>query len=129
MIYFTGVALINGWVIHDIDATTELTRPLYDAMNDLLIGFGWLGNPLFLVGLTGITLIEVRHHEVGIPRPLAWGGVIVALLSWARGIGSATGMFFLEPLIVANIPAFLWFGYYGWVIARRAASQIRRQEL
>jgi len=46
-------------------------------------------------------------------------------LSWGRGIGSATGLYFLEPLIFANVPAFLWLAYYGLRVARaaRAASQ------
>lgn len=30
------------------------------ALNRLLIGYGWLGNPLFLLGLTGIAALEVR---------------------------------------------------------------------
>jgi hypothetical protein len=54
------------------------------------------------------------------PAGLAWGGLVVAVLSWGRGIGSATGLFFLEPLIYANVPAFLWLGYYGVLSARRA---------
>ena len=32
-------------------------------------------------------------------------------------------MYFLEPLIFANIPAFLWLGYYGWRIASVARKQ------
>src|SRR5262245_17268516 len=51
MIYFAGVALINGWVMHFLVAQGAPTtdRLLYDAFNRLLIGFGWLGNPLFLL--------------------------------------------------------------------------------
>src|SRR5256885_1455870 len=45
-----------------------------------------------------------------------------ALLSWGRGIGSATGLYFLEPLIFANVPAFLWLSYYGWRIAALARA-------
>jgi hypothetical protein len=52
--------------------------------------------------------------------PLAWAGLVVVTLSWGRGIGSATGLYFLEPLIFANVPAFLWLGYYGWRVARGA---------
>ena len=40
-----------------------------------------------------------------------------------RGIGSATGLYFLEPLIFANIPAFLWLGYYGHLIARQVRAE------
>ena len=120
MIYFTGVSLINGWVMHVIAPRAAENQLLFDTMNDLLIGYGWLGNPLFLVGLTGIAIIELRYHEIGMPRWLAWIGVIVALLSWGRGIGSATGLYFLEPLIIANIPAFLWLGYYGFLAGRLA---------
>lgn len=42
-----------------------------------------------------------------------------ALLSWLRGFGSATGLYFLEPFIMANIPAFLWLGDYGLRLAPR----------
>ena len=60
--------------------------------------------------------------DVGMNRATALFGLTVALLSWLRGVGSATGWYFLEPFIVANIPAFLWLAYYGWrvsVIARK----------
>jgi len=45
---------------------------------------------------------------------------VASVLSWGRGIGSVTGLYFLEPLIFANIPAFLWLGYVGIFIARAA---------
>jgi hypothetical protein len=61
---------------------------IYRVFDDLLLGYGWLGEPLFLV----------------------------------RGIGSATGLFFLEPFIYANVPAFLWLSYYGWRLATLARS-------
>ena len=128
MIYFTGVSLINGWVMHAIAPRAAENQLLFDSMNDLLVGYGWLGNPLFLIGLTGITILELRYHEIGMPRWLAWVGVIVALLSWGRGIGSATGLYFLEPLIIANIPAFLWLSYYG-VLARRMAHAESKTEV
>jgi hypothetical protein len=122
MIFFSGVALINGWVMHYLTSRgAPATEPLvYDAFNRLLIGYGWLGNPMFLAGLTGLTVIEWRSSEFGVPRWIALGGVISALLSWGRGIGSATGLYFLEPLIYANVPAFLWLGYYGLRIAASA---------
>ena len=120
MIFFTGVALINGWVMHYLSSHgAPASAPLvYDAFNRLLIGYGWLGNPLFLVGLTGIAWLEVKYRTLGLTRALAWGGFIVALASWGRGIGSATGLYFLEPLIFANVPAFLWLAYYGFRIAK-----------
>ena len=120
MIFFTGVALVNGWVMHFLTAHgAPSTEPLlYDAFNRLLIGYGWLGNPLFLAGLTGIALIEVQTRSTGMPAGLAWFGLVVAVLSWGRGIGSATGLYVLEPLIYANVPAFLWLGYYGYRSAR-----------
>jgi hypothetical protein len=97
------------------------SEPLvYDAFNRLLLGYGWLGNPLFLAGLTGIAGLEVRSHAMQMPASLAWAGLIVVLLSWGRGIGSATGLYFLEPLIFANVPAFLWLAYYGLRVARTA---------
>ncbi len=124
MVFFTGVALINGWVMHPLTAQhAPATDPLlYDAFNRLLIGYGWLGNPLFLAGLTGLAALEVRYHTIHLPPVLAWGGFIIALLSWGRGIGSATGLYFLEPLIFANVPAFLWLSYYGWRIAALARA-------
>jgi hypothetical protein len=123
MIYFTGVALINGWVMHKIAPFAAQDKYLYDAMNDLLVGFGWLGNPIFLFGLTGITILEAQHHDLGMNRMIALFGVVVALLSWGRGIGSATGLYFLGPLILANIPAFLWLSYYGFLAAKVARQQ------
>jgi len=127
MMFFTGVALINGWVMHYLTArgAPQTVPLLYDAFNQLLIGYGWLGNPLFLVGLTGVAILEVRGGTTGMPRPLAWFGLIVAVLSWGRGVGSATGLYVLERLIFANVPAFLWLGYYGVRVsaaARRAGA-------
>jgi hypothetical protein len=122
MVFFTGVALVNGWVMHHLVSRGAPTSDplLYEAFNRLLIGYGWLGNPLFLVGLTGVAYSEVRAPS-GLMQPwLAWLGLIAAVLSWGRGIGSATGLYFLEPLIFANVPAFLWLGYYGWRLARAA---------
>lgn len=125
MIFFTGVALINGWVMHYLTARgAPTTDPLlYDAFNQLLIGYGWLGNPLFLAGLTVVALLEVREHTVAMSRGLAWFGLVVVLLSWGRGVGSATGLYFLEPLIFANVPAFLWLAYYGLRVARLARAE------
>jgi hypothetical protein len=120
MTFFAGVALINGWVMHYLVArgAPATDRLLYDAFNRLLIGYGWLGNPLVLLGLTTLAALEVRRPALGIPRPIAWIGLIASVLSWGRGIGSATGLYFLEPLIFANVPAFLWLGYVGAHVAR-----------
>lgn len=120
MIFFSGVALINGWVMHHLTSrgAPDSAPLVYDAFNRLLIGYGWLGNPLFLLGLTGLAWLEVMHRPLHLTRPLAWGGLVVALASWGRGIGSATGLYFLEPLIFANVPAFLWLAYYGVRIAK-----------
>jgi hypothetical protein len=125
MTFFTGVALVNGWVMHYlVEKKAPETNPLlYDAFNRLLIAYGWLGNPLFLVGLCGIAFLEVRRATFALPRWLAWVGLVSAILSWGRGIGSASGMYFLEPLIFANIPAFLWLGWYGAHIARLARQE------
>ncbi len=124
MTFFAGVALINGWVMHFLVArgAPATDRLLYDAFNRLLIGYGWLGNPLFLFGLTTLAALEVSKPALGIPRPIAWIGLIASVLSWGRGIGSATGLYFLEPLIFANVPAFLWLGYVGAHVARRARA-------
>lgn len=118
MLFFTGVALINGWVMHALAIRAPADALIFEAFNRLLIGYGWLGNPMFLIGSTGITILEVRRAPMGLPRWLAVVGAMLAVLSWGRGIGSATGLYFLEPLIVANIPAFLWLGGYGLFIAR-----------
>ncbi len=91
-------------------------------MKNLMIGFGWLGNPLFLAGLTGIAFCEVRYGYLGLQKWGAVFGLVVVVLSWGRGIGSATGLYFLEPLIFANVPAFLWLSYYGYLIAKRARA-------
>lgn len=127
MMFFSGVPLINGWVMHYLIAQDAPSREplLYDAFNRLLIAYGWLGNPMFLAGLTGVTIVELMFRTLGIPRWLAIVGVVSAVLSWGRGIGSATGMYFLEPLIYANVPAFLWLGYYGL----RISSSARRGSL
>jgi len=124
MTFFTGVALINGWVMHFlVSRSAPATNPLlYDAFNRLLIGYGWLGNPLFLLGLTTLAVVELRRSWLGLPRWLAWVGAVASLLSWGRGIGSATGLYFLEPLIFANIPAFLWLGVVGMRIGRAAET-------
>ena len=76
MIYFTGVALINGWVLHELAHRAGQETALYEAMNDLIIGFGWLGNPLFLFGLTGIAFQEMRSGALGMNR-------------WAARLGSS----------------------------------------
>jgi hypothetical protein len=123
MLYFTGVALVNGWVMHPLALVASQEPVLFDAMNHLVIGFGWLGNPLFLAGLTGVAVLEVRDPATDMPRWLAYAGAVLALLSWGRGVGSATGLYFLDPLIFANVPAFLWLGYYGLLSARLAREQ------
>jgi len=122
ILWFTGVALLNAWVMHPLaDEVTAGADPmLFDTFNRLLIGFGWLGNPLFLVGLSMIAAIEVLARPLGLPVWLAWGGLVVALLSWLRGVGSAFGLPALEAFILANVPAFLWLAWYGLIMARRA---------
>lgn len=122
MIFFTGVALINGFVMHALAplALSGADLLVYDAFNRLLIGFGWLGNPLFLAGLTTLAFMEWRTHTIGMSPALALFGLGVALLSWLRGIGSATGLYFLEPFVLANIPAFMWLGWYGLEVAKMA---------
>ena len=79
-----------------------------------------MGNPLFLLGLTVLAVAEVRRPFLGIPRWVAWIGLIASVLSWGRGVGSATGLYFLEPLIFANVPAFLWLGFVGLRVATAA---------
>ena len=43
-----------------------------------------------------------------------------------RGSRSGRRLYFLEVLIYANVPAFLWLGYYGWRVSRsvRAADAL-----
>jgi hypothetical protein len=127
MIFFTGVPLVNAYVMHFLsDHAAKGEDPLlFDAFNKLLVGYGWLGNPLFLLSLTGIALLELKHRTLALPRWLAVLGVICALFSGLRGIGSATGLYFLEPFVLANIPAFLWLGSYGLRIAWLARQSSR----
>jgi hypothetical protein len=121
------VALLNAWVMHPLaDEVAAGADPMpFDTFNRLLVGFGWLGNPLFLVGLTMIAAIEVRARPLGFPSWLAWDGLVVALLSWLRGVGSAFGVPALESFILANVPAFLWLAWYGLAIAVRARATDR----
>ena len=68
----------------------------------------------------------MRFATFRLSRRPAWVGLISASLSWLRGIGSATGLYALEPFVLANIPAFLWLGLYGLTIAtlaKRAAAK------
>jgi hypothetical protein len=125
MIYFTGVALVNGYVMHTLAPHAKAGNEvlLFDAFNRFLIGHGWMGNPLFLFGLTLLAWLEVRTRTTAMPRWLAILGLASACLSWLRGIGSATGFYFLEPFILANVPAFLWLGIYGV----RASAMARQQ--
>ena len=55
MIFFTGVARINGWVMDPLAARVARgrDRALFGAFKSPLVGCGWLGNPLFLLSLTG----------------------------------------------------------------------------
>jgi hypothetical protein len=124
ILWFSGVALINAWVMHPLaDEVAAGADPLlFDTFNRLLVGFGWLGNPLFLAGLSTIAAIEVVARPVGLPPWLAWAGLLVVLMGWLRGIGSAFGIPALEVFLVAYVPAFMWLSWYGWSISRRARS-------
>jgi hypothetical protein len=124
MIFFDGVALVNGYVMHALAPLAQQGEGtiVFDAFNRLLVGQGWMGDPLFLGGLTLLAFLEVRTPQFFRVRWVAWAGLISALLSWLRGIGSATGLTFLEPFILANIPAFLWISLYSLAIARRAQA-------
>lgn len=122
ILWFTGVALLNAWVMHPLanDVAAGADPLLFETFDRLLVGFGWLGNPLFLAGLTLIAAIEAFARPIGAPSWLAWSGLAVALLSWLRGVGSALGIPALEVFLLANVPAFAWLGWYGWAIALRA---------
>jgi hypothetical protein len=120
ILFYTGVALINAWVLHELApsvASDPVAGRIFDAFNRLLVGFGWLGNPLFLAGLTTLAAGEVRDRRFGLPWWAALGGLIVVGLAWLRGVGSATGLTFLEPFVLANVPAFLWLSWVGWRVA------------
>ena len=125
MVFFSGVALVNGYVMHALSLRADSAEgsAVYVAFDDLLLGYGWLGNPLFLFGLTLLAFTEVRSHTVVMPRWAALFGLVFALASWLRGIGSATGLYVLEPFILANIPAFLWLSYYGLRLAALGKAQ------
>ena len=68
------------------------------------------------------TLALSSRASVGLGPVIALG-LVLAVLSWGRGIGSATGLYFLEALIFANVPAFLWLGLYGLKLAEWASEQ------
>lgn len=70
-----------------------------------------------------LACFEVRDRSWGLPRGVAWAALVFSIGAWGRGIGSATGLYFLEPLIFANIPAFLWLGSVGLRIAGAARSR------
>jgi hypothetical protein len=125
MLFFSGVALVNAWVMHDLAArlaADQAVEPTFAAFNGLLVGFGWLGNPLFLAGLTVIAALELADPRLGMPGWARTGGLVVVVLSWGRGIGSALGVPALEALLVANVPAFLWLAWVGWATARRVSA-------
>ena len=126
LLWFTGVALLNAWVMHPLaDEVAAGADPiLFDTFNRLLVGFGWLGNPLFLVGFTMVAAIEVRTRPMSQPGWLAWGGLIAVLLAWLRGVGSAFGVSALEIFLIAYVPAFAWLAWYGIAIARSARLAI-----
>jgi hypothetical protein len=128
LLWFTGVALVNGWVMHPLAEglaanpdPTSVDRALYASFNRLLVGFGWLGDPLFLAGLTGIAAVEVRWRALRLPTWLAWLGLVVALLCWLRGVGGAFGLPALNVFLLANVPAFAWLSWYGWRLSREAS--------
>ncbi len=64
MVFFTGVALINGWVMHYLTAqgAPQSAPLLYDAFNRLLLGYGWLGNPLFGRTRRRVAVLGARHR-------------------------------------------------------------------
>jgi len=96
MVFFTGVALINAGSC--ITARRTARRPLCPfctTRSSPLLGYGWLGNPLFLAGLTGVALSSCGITQSGC-RPRCLGRTGGRVLSWGRGIGSATGLYFLE---------------------------------
>jgi len=88
MVFFTGVALVNGYVMHALSLRADSAEgsAIYAAFDDLLLGFGWLGNPLFLFGLSLLAFTEVRSRTIGLPRWAALFGLVFALASWLRGI-------------------------------------------
>jgi hypothetical protein len=72
VVCFSGVALINGWVMHCLSDYGAPNEPLvHDASNRLLIAYGWLGNTTSLVGLCGIAFLGVRYAAFRLPRWLA----------------------------------------------------------
>ena len=123
MLLFAGVALVNAWVMHDLAArlvTDAAVEPLFAAFNGLLVGFGWLGNPLLLAGLTVVAWLELTDPRLGMPGWARAAGLVAVLLAWGRGIGSALAIPALEALLVANVPAFLWLAWLGLATARTA---------
>ena len=92
MLFFTGVALINAAVMHSLAPLAEAgdaqARLLFAVFDQLLVGYGWLGNPLFLVGLTLLTYLEVGHRTVELPCCSGFGRPLVASAPSAPRPGS-----------------------------------------
>lgn len=121
LLFFSGTALINAFVMDDLarNVAAGHDRSVFDAFNNLLVGFGWIGDPLFLGGATALTFYELRYKFIGMPRFIAWIGFISVLIAWMRG-PAGWGLDFLRFSIMANVPLFLWLGYFGYCVAQSA---------
>ena len=128
LLYFSGTALINAVVMHPIAAggISPEEASTFDAFNRLLVGFGWVGDPLFLLGITTLAYLQLRTPLIAMPRWQTIVGLTAASIAWLRGPGSL-GIWFLEPAVLANIPAFLWLARYGLRIATE--SDLARIEI
>ena len=128
LLYFSGTALINAAVMHPIaeGGITSAESVIFDAFNRLLVGFGWMGDPLFLAGLTALAYLELRSPLLGMPRWVTSIGLTSASIAWLRGVGSM-GIWVLEPAVLANIPAFLWLAACGvrLAVAESKTTDIR----
>ena len=67
--------------------------------------------------------VNLADPRLGMPGWARVAGLVVVLLSWGRGIGSALGIPALEALLVANVPAFLWLAWLGWATSRAAGER------
>ena len=90
-------------------------------------GFGDLGEGVqFARAALEYVSVWSRHRKTfdlrlpSLPKTVNCKAAQASLQSTPR---AATGLYFLEPLIFANIPAFLWLGCYGWLMAQAARAE------
>ena len=124
-----GAAQAGGWVLAVaclLVVIGPIFHPLpsggFEEKPSVLQNTPWWG-PIHIAIAAGFALCVLG----GVLMLFAGGELTrhwAAALSWAC-ITVGMMLYFLEPLIYANVPAFLWLGYYGL----RISSSARRGSL